>query len=79
MGFNTHDIRTAHSTLHGYYHYLDEMANETILHSAIAILNDCYLERSSLYFTLDEIAVGCLYLAIQGLLTYYSLTHSLTH
>ena len=83
LGFNTHDIRTAHSTLYDYFHYLDEITDEAILHSAVAILNDCYLERTSLYFKVEEISVSCLYLAIQGLLmhtnTYLLLTSTSSH
>ena len=66
MGFNTHEIHTAHKILYEYYHYLDEITNETILHSAVMILNDCYLDKTSIYFTLQDMAVSCLYLAIQG-------------
>lgn len=72
LGFNTHDIFTAHKTIYDYFHYLDELTDEAILHSATTILNDCYLERSSLFFTAEEIAVSCLYLAIQGILTLYT-------
>ena len=59
LGFNTHDIFTAHKTVYDYFHYLDELTDEAILHSAITILNDCYLERR---YSLTH-------------LTTYSLTH----
>ena len=63
LGFNTHNIFTAHKTVYDYFHHLDELTDEAILHSAITILNDCYLERR---YSLTH-------------LTTYSLTHLTTY